>query len=64
VPLTDDEIEAAVIEAAALVERALPLGAVGPGCRAEREGLRALAFTEALRELLARARVPQGWSAN
>jgi hypothetical protein len=59
VPLTDEDITTAVAEAEKIIDHALPLGAVDPAYWPERRALRALAFTEVLRELLAQARVPQ-----
>jgi hypothetical protein len=55
VPPTSEDMTTAVKGAEALVTKALPLGAVDAGCRAERERFRAIAFTEVLRELLGSA---------
>lgn len=63
-PPTDEDLAAAVVSAEKIIDQALPLAAVLPVYWPERRALRALAFTEVLRELLAQARVPQGWTAN
>jgi hypothetical protein len=60
-PLTDDEMRAALRGAAALVDRELPRLSPNVSACADRQALRTAAFTEVLRERLAEARAAS-WS--
>lgn len=63
-PLSDEDIAQALRAANRIVDAELPAVYTDPRAREDRRALRAAALPVVLAELLAQARVPQGWTAS